>query len=437
MVTSGRRSRKTLLATRKILDRGLREGNKRYFHAAPTYTQAKAIFWDHPYNSIKKATRLFWLKPPSESELTVYLMNGTEISVVSMDQSARVEGRPWDGFHITEYASVRDCKKIWDANLRPLLADTGGFAILDGVPDMHSQSTAQYREMAEYASGGTIPTPDPYCGAFAENQDDPEWCLYSWLSADVLPAKELEAIKRSTDPKTYAQEYEGSFQRLQGMVYYAFIADHYPAGNIDNTVKYDNSLPVYIGMDFNVDPMTAICKHHVRITEGERKGQVESHVFAGYFLRNSNTEELISRILTEYPDAPYYTLTPCQSARARQTVADIGTTDTTIIENAARKMGKTFYVDSIFRNPLIKDRVNLTNARLYHKLIRINGNDEGCKELVRDWSSIGWKEGTTDLDLKDPMRGHISAAMDYSEHAHFDLDTIKIDNEKNKTGIIH
>ena len=51
----------------------------------------------------------------------------------------------------------------------------------------------------------------------------------------------------------------------------------------------------------------------------------------------------------------------------------------------------------------------------------MNGENEGCKELIRDWSAIGWKEGTTDLDLSDPMRGHISAAMDYSEYISFDM----------------
>jgi hypothetical protein len=34
---------------------------------------------------------------------------------------------------------------------------------------------------------------------------------------------------------------------------------------------------------------------------------------------------------------------------------------------------------------------------------------------------MGWKEGTTELDLSDTMRGHISAAFDYSEYMHFDI----------------
>jgi hypothetical protein len=422
MVTSGRRSRKTLVATRKVLLKALRTPNGRFFHAAPTWQQARKIFWDHPYNSIYRNTRAFWLHAPRETEpMTVYLQNGSVIEVWSMEKPARLEGAPVNGFHITELPNVRNCKQIWDAHLRPLLADTGGFAILDGVPDMHAQSAIQYREMAEYAAGGVIPIPEPGIGTFAENPDDLEWCFYSWLSSDVLKKSELDAIRRSTDPKMYAQEWEGSFQRLQGLAYYAFIGDVWPQGNIDNTAHYDRSLPVYIGMDFNVDPMTAVLKHHVRCPSGDNAGRVESHVFAGYSMRNSNTAELIKRIFAEYPDAPYYTLTPCQSAHARQTVADLGVTDTTIIEQTARDMQKILYIDKHSRNPLIRDRINLTNARLYHKLIRVNGNDDGCKELIRDWSAMGWKEGTTELDLSDTMRGHISAAFDYSEYMHFDI----------------
>lgn len=423
MVTAGRRSRKTLIGTRKVLKKALTTPNGRFFHAAPTWQQARQIFWNHPYNSIWRNTKAYWSKPPRETEpMTVHLINGAEIEVWSLEKPSRLEGFPWDGFHVTELPNVRNCKRVWEAHLMPLLADTGGFAILDGVPDMHAQSAMQYREMAEYACGGSIPIAEPRNGAFAENTEDPEWCFYTWFSSDVLGREMLEKMRRSYDPKMFAQEWEGSFQRLQGLVYYAFIGDKWPEGNIDNTVHYDKTLPVYIGMDFNVDPMTAVCKHHIRCTDGDNAGRVESHVFAGYSMRNSNTDELIRRILTEYPDAPYYTLTPCQSARARQTVADIGVTDTTIIESVAREMGKTLYVDKHSRNPLIKDRINLTNGRLYHKLIRVNGENDGCKELIRDWSGMGWKEGTTELDLADPMRGHISAALDYSEYMHFDMD---------------
>jgi len=416
-VPSGRRSRKTLLGKRKLYFQAQRNPGHRYFFAAPAYEQAKKIFWE----DLKRDTHEFRSQDPSESELKVVLTNGTEISVQSLDRAFRLEGAPVNGFLLTEYPNAKP--NIWSANLRPLLADTHGWAIIDGVPDMHSPLAEEYRQMAIFAAGGKIPDTLPDgAGAFAENPEDPDWCFYSWFSSDVLDSEELRKIKLSTDPVIYQQEYEGSFIRLGGSTYYGFGPDVYPNGNIDNTVHWDKSLPIHIGGDFNVTPMTATLAHHIIAKDGPNKGRKETHVFEGYFLRDSNTESLYTRIVNEHLDAPYFMLTPCQSSRARQTVADIGETDRTIIAQVFRKAGKTIHINEILQNPPIKDRVNLTNARLFHRLVRVNGNDAGLKELVADWGNIAWKQGTNDLDLSDAMRGHISAAFDYSEYKNYDYE---------------
>jgi len=416
LLTPGRRARKTLLSMRKVLYNALSRPNTEYFHAAPTYDQAVAIFWDNRMCNIKSSTESFWLKEPSESEHKVYLANGSTICIQSMDRPWRVEGRQWHGFHITECPNIRNLKKIWEGNLMPVLSDTKGFAILDGVPDAYSDSFVDYKDLVRLFAGQNPIEPELGKGIRLSADKDHAW--YGWLSADVLDAEEIAMFEKVYDPLMFAQEFKGSFVSMSGLTYYGFIDQPYPVGNIDNSVKFDPSLPVFIGIDFNVNPMTAVLCHHI---VNQKTGIKETHAFAGLYLPNSNTDQLANKICIEYGTAPYYVVIPCQSSHARQTVADIGTTDQTIIESVFREHGKTVFVNKSAKNPLIKDRVNLANARLHNKLIRVNGNDEGIKELIKDWASITFKPGTANLDLKDEKRGHISAALDYCEFHHFDL----------------
>lgn len=424
MVTAGRRSRKTLIGTRKVLYRALERANQHFFHAAPTWQQAKAIFWE----PVKRNTRAFWAGPPNETELKVTLMNGSTISVESLDRAYRLEGRPWHGMHITETANVNNLKVVWESNLRWLLADTKGFAILDGVPDMFSKSASDYREMARHACSGSIPDPRPMVGAFAESLDDldketgsPLWAFYTWQAADVVADAEIENMRKSMDPRMFRQEAEGAFEVVSGLVYYAYKAEYAPSGNLDKDIVYDPNLPVYIGWDFNIVPMSVVCAQ-LRVLDcvdpktGKLSKQECLCFYKGYYFRaESNTEGVADRIIADHPKAKTFFVVHCQSGDARQTSAKKGYTDRRYIVEAFRKAGKTMHPmrPRGGKNPLVKDRVAATNSLLYHGRVRINPDDAGLHEWIRDLEFLVWKEGTAEIDLSDKMRGHISAAADY------------------------
>lgn len=408
IVSAGRRARKTLIARRKVLIRALEEEG-RYFHGAPTRQQAKDIFW----TKLKKNTQHIRKAEPHETELCVKLLNGSEIHVVGLDKPERIEGQPWNGCHITEFGNVK--RHAWEANLRPVLADTLGWAILDGVPEA---GNLNYRDMAKRACGGVIPKVEPFVGAFAENG---EWAFFSWFSSDVLKKSEMDEIKSSTDPVTYRIEYEGSFEQLTGLVYYAYRPEYYPHGNLDKEIKYDENLPIYIGFDFNVSPMTAALSHFRVSSSGKNKGEVEMHFFKAYHLKNSNTEALMSRILSEYPKTHTWYVTTCQSGKARQTSADINVTDRRIIRRMFQEAGKNCIMMNRTKNPPIKWKVNSVNSMLYHRKIRVNPQDRGIKELINDWETVAWKDGSSDIDDGDPMRGHLSDCVGYLTERHFPI----------------
>lgn len=87
-----------------------------YFAAAPTHGQAKKIFWD----DLKAFTLSACHKRrPSESDLIIYLDNGSEIHVIGLDKPQRIEGIPWKGGGIDEFADVKE--EAWEANIYPAL----------------------------------------------------------------------------------------------------------------------------------------------------------------------------------------------------------------------------------------------------------------------------------------------------------------------------
>jgi hypothetical protein len=108
VVPAGRRSGKSERAKRNLIIQALKESAQakwqdyRYFAAAPTRDQAKAIFWNDLKAMIPK--RLLG-GPIRESDLSIPLITGTEIVVIGLDKPARMEGRSWNGGIIDEIAN--------------------------------------------------------------------------------------------------------------------------------------------------------------------------------------------------------------------------------------------------------------------------------------------------------------------------------------------
>jgi hypothetical protein len=398
-----------LIAKQKILHRAILKPNSLWFHAAPTYNQAKAIFW----KGLKQYTKIFRKKEPSESNLFVTLENGSEIHVIGMDKPERIEGRDlsWNGCHLAEFGDMK--LNAWDDNIRPVLADTKGSAIIDGVPDPVKSGAANHKKLAQYACGGSIPKLETGIGAYAENSYDSDWSFYGWTSADVLDPEEIAKIKDTTDPFTFSVEYEASFDSVAGKVFYAFVPDYYPNGNLDNSIKYDNNLPIVMCFDFNVNPMTALLGHIKRNKDSKQ----EWLLFKGYFLKASNTEQLIRRIFDDFPESYTFFLTPCHSSISRQSSQEITTdgykTDLLTIKTVAKEYGKNVVIRKRTQNPPIHKGISAANTMLNTRRLRYNPKDPGLRELQKDLESLTYKEGTSAIDESDKMRNHISAGARY------------------------
>lgn len=233
VVPAGRRSGKTERAKRFLVREAMREFGP-YFVAAPTRDQVKRIYW----RDLKQLcfTSALGDKAVSESELKITLPNGSTINLIGLDQPQRMEGVLWTGGIVDEIADVRD--GAWQENISPAL-DTFNplrpgyrpWCWLIGVPD----GLNHYYDIAEYA----------------RTANDPDWKLYTWVSADILPPDVIESAKRRMSPRQYRQEYEASFETAAGKIY----EDYGPHNYTQTTIEPYEQLMWF--HDFNYTPMSS------------------------------------------------------------------------------------------------------------------------------------------------------------------------------------
>lgn len=378
---AGRRSRKTLIGRRKLFNKALTVPG-RYFHGAPTYKQAKDIFWD----GLKKDTRLV-TQSKSESELFVKLFNGSEIHIIGLDKPERIEGQEWHGCHITEFGNLKSIS-VWNSNIRPVLSDTRGWALLDGVPEGRNF----YYDVAVRSCGDVIPESEHGKGSFAT--DNGEWAYYHWFSSDVLDAEEMISVKEDLDERTYRQEYEGSFETYEGLAYKEF-----GLHNFDRSLKQSGEI-ISVGMDFNVDPMTAVLGH----IKGDTYEQ-----FGEIWLNNSNTFEMRDRLKELFNTSHRIIIYPDSTGKAENSNAT--KSDLAILEDAG------FTVMARPANPRQKDRINNVNSFIKDRKdkTKYKINPETCPKTVND---LNKKESLPDGRLdknqeKLQQIGHISDALGY------------------------
>jgi len=182
----------------------------------------------------------------------------------------------------------------------------------------------------------------------------------------------------------------GEFVNLNAMcAHYAFDRKLH----VQPVPKPAHEIPLFIGIDFNVHPMTATVGY---ITT--ESGVDYFNIFDEYYLHNSNTYMLADLIAEDYPDR-IITCYPDPTGESRKTSSDIS--DLEILKR------KGFEVR--FRHNIAQRRsLNYANGALSHNRVRI---DPSCKHLIQDLEQV-----TTDSfgQIEKPtgtMLTHISDAM--------------------------
>jgi len=403
VVPAGRRSGKTENAKRKLLVEALTAQDcpdPRFFAGAPTRDQAKAIYWaDLKAMFPRKLMR----EAPRETDLSIRLWNGAEVYVIGMDKPERIEGRPWNGGVLDEYANMKP--GAWGENVRPALSDRKGWCWLIGVPEGRNH----YYELNQYAL----------------HSGDPEWASFSWPSADILDPDEVEAARRQLDPLVFDQEYNASFVNFVGRAYYPFAE----AEHTTHDLVYNPKAPLALCFDFNVDPgVCAVVQELMLPKQYERdaltKKLLLNRPIVGtavigevHIPRNSNTPAVCRKIVEDWGQHQGEVRCYGDASGGARGTAKVAGSDWDLIKAELRP---TFGDRLSFRvplsNPAERARVNALNSRLRtaNGAIRLMVAKKAIN-VIKDLEGVRTLEGGAgEIDKKADRRlTHISDALGY------------------------
>lgn len=383
VVPAGRRSGKTERFKRFVVREALREPGP-YFIGAPTRDQVKRIYWQ----DMKRLcfTSVLGDRSVSESELQIKLPNGSTISLIGLDQPQRMEGVFWAGGGIDEIADIRE--NAWQENISPALdtynpekPDYRAWCWLLGVPD----GLNHYFDMAEYA----------------RTSGDPDWKLYTWKSADILPADVIEAAKRRMSARQYRQEYEASFETASGRIY-----EDYGQHNWTNeTIKPHEQLLWF--HDFNFTPLSSGI--------GVRRGKGDDlYCLDEIILTSAVSRQSALEFVEKYKNHQNRKVIVYGDPAGRAGEKHGHASDYTEMEQVLRANNWT--VERKVKNaaPAIRDRQNAVRA----KILNAKGetslfvNPERCKYLHKGLATVTMKKGSTFLEDETEFQ-HITTAVGY------------------------
>jgi hypothetical protein len=402
IVPAGRRSGKTERAKRRLVKKALfhnRDWPGRFAALAPTYNQAKAIYWEDLKGLIPK-----WalVGEPRESDLSISLVNGSMIYVMGMERPERVEGRPWDHLLLDEYANMKE--KAWSHHVRPALSDRKGTADLIGVPEGRNHYYRMYK------------------GALVD--ETKEWGVFTWKSAEILDITnpgEVEAARRELDPLTFEQEYEGSFVSFSGMAYYAFNErDHYRKCRY----LYDAHQPLIFTFDFNVAPGVANILQELPHPDvrgyAERRDAKAITLCIGevHIPRNSSTPAICNKLIADWGKHKGLVYCYGDATGGSKGTAKVMGSDWDLIKQILRPtFGERLHFRVKSANPSERSRVNAVNSRLKTttKEVRFVIDPATCPHTTADFEGTALLEGGSgEIDKrKDPERTHHTDGIGY------------------------
>ena len=166
-----------------------------------------------------------------------------------------------------------------------------------------------------------------------------------------------------------------------GAAYYAFDREKH----VQDLPKPNGT--TWIGMDFNVMPMTACVGYYVNNI---------FYIYDEIWLEHSDTYKMTDELLKRNYKG---TIIPDSTGRNRKTS---GKSDHQILKEAG------FQIPYV-QNPFVFDRVNNINRLFTNNRIIINPR---CKKLIGDLEKVSWKNNKL-FAGQDGMLGHITDALGY------------------------
>lgn len=373
VVVAGRRFGKTALSRAEILRAAGRNPGWNVWYVAPTYRMAKQIMWRELLLTIPRK----WIVTANSTTLDITLINGSVIGLRGADKPDSLRGVEVNFLVMDE---VQDIKPVaWEEALRPTLAKTRGRVIFTGTPKSFNFLYKLYR--------------------LGQREDMIKAGIYkSWqiktIESPFIPEAEIEEARADMDPRSFLQEFEASFQSVSGRVYYNFDRDRHV-----KPCTFNPALPIWIGQDFNVSPMSSV------IMQPQPNGEI--WVVDEIYQQNSNTLAICNEIERRYwKYTRQIVIYPDPAGSARKSTR--GETDLDIFRERGFKRIKYRK-----QHPAVIDRTNSVNKVLYDGSGRSRlFIDPKCRNLIDSLDQTIYKEGTNDIDKRLNVE-HITDALGY------------------------
>jgi len=261
VVVAGRRWGKTQLGRTEMI-RAAALPRQLVWYVAPTYAMAKTIMWPELLDAIPRA----WIRKTNETGLYILLKNRSIITLKGADKYDSLRGVGLNHVVLDEFQDMHP--DTWKKALRPTLATTAGRATFIGTP----KSFNYLHDVYQFGQNPKLVAAK-------------RWESWQFKSIDspFVPASEIEQARQDMDERSFKQEFEASFETMGGRVYYPF----------DRSVhvgeyKFNKELPLWVGQDFNRDPMSAV------VMQPQKNGEV--WVIDEIVLPNSSTAEAVSEL---------------------------------------------------------------------------------------------------------------------------------------------
>jgi len=368
VLISGRRFGKTYLCITEMMKYASKP-NQKIWYVAPTFKMAKEIAW----SNLKEMLNQFnWIDDINETTMSIRIRKtNSVISLKGADNYDALRGTGLNFLILDEFADID--KRTWFEVLRASVADTLGDVLMCGTPKGYGNWSYEM---------------------YLKGKQDDNWGSYQYttIQGGMVSKAEIEQAKQDIDIRTFRQEFEGTFENYAGSVYYNF---HPVDSVIDRKIDWEK--PLHIGMDFNVDPMSAC------VTQIEKD---KIYAVDEIIIYSSNTDEMCQEIRDRYGSKAQIFIYPDPASRQRKTSAG-GRTDLSILQNAG------FKVKVKHKHPSIRDRVNAVNSKLKDsKGVRHIFVSKSCKTMIKGLQRQIYKENTNIPD-KEQGFDHMNDALGY------------------------
>lgn len=383
LVPAGRRSGKTERFKRFLV----KQANKivgQYFAAAPTHPQAKKIFWQDLLDMTLSCTHK---RKPNISDLIIYMNNGSEIHVIGLDKPQRIEGIPWVGGGIDEFADIKP--DAWEANIYPALNTVNptrpnyqAWCWLLGVPD----GLNHYYDLCEKAKTGI----------------SAEYEVFHWMTEEIFPEMAAKA-KQIMSWRQYNQEFRAAFETASGRIY-----DGYSEKNYTNETIQPHEQLCWMH-DQNFTPLSSA----IGVRRGE-KGK-DLYLLDEIVLTSAVSRQSAEEFVEKYKNHQNKKVLIYGDPAGKAGEKHGHKSDYNDIEDVLRANGWKFERRVKAAHPAIKDRQNAVRAKICTAdgVVSLYVNPKTAEWCHKGLSTVQLQQGSTFQEDQKNQYQHITTAIGY------------------------